>query len=56
MFIKHFLVGMGSVLALPSSPLYRYPYRNSGEGLRADCLKVGHDIYNIWERRDVSGE
>lgn len=55
-FIKYFFLGMGSILSLPSAPLYRYPYRNSAEGLRADCIKVGHDIYNLWERRNVSGE
>ena len=56
MFWKDFIVGMGSILSLPAAPLYRYPYRNSAEGLRADCLKVGHDIYNLWERRDDAGE
>jgi len=42
--LKNMLSGMGSVLRIPASPLYRYPYRQSGEGLRSDWLKIGKDV------------
>lgn len=47
-FFKALLMGMGSVLALPASALYRYPYRNSAEGLHGDMGKIGKDIESAW--------
>ncbi len=46
--IRDFLVGVFSVLKITSSPLlYRYPYRNSAEGLHKDWMSIGNDIQNI---------
>lgn len=46
--IRNFFVGIFSVLKITSSPLlYRYPYRNSAEGLRKDWVNIGQDIENI---------
>ncbi len=36
--------GTISFMSVFASPLYRYPYRNSGEALRGDWLKLGKDI------------
>lgn len=36
------------MLKITSSPLlYRYPYRNSAEGLRKDWVNIGRDIQTI---------
>ncbi|MEZ5691477.1 MAG: hypothetical protein R3D71_07425 [Rickettsiales bacterium] len=46
--IRDFTVGIFSVLKITSSPLlYRYPYKNSAEGLRKDWISIGQDIENI---------
>lgn len=40
-----FLQGLFSVLTATSAPaLYRYPYRNGAEGMRADWMRVGEDM------------
>lgn len=36
--------GVMSVLTVTSSPLYRYPYRNSAEAFRGDFKRIGSDI------------
>ena len=38
------LGGMSRLFAITTPPLYRYPYRNSAEGLRGDMLRIGKDI------------
>ncbi|MEK6746867.1 MAG: hypothetical protein ABL867_06405 [Rickettsiales bacterium] len=46
--MKDFFSGIFSVLKITSSPLlYRYPYRNSAEGLRKDWVNIGRDIQII---------
>lgn len=46
--VGDFFVGMLSVLKTVGAPLlYRYPYRISGEGLRADWSSIGKDIESI---------
>jgi len=46
--IHDFVFGLLSVLKTTGGPLlYRYPYRNSAEGLRADWLNIGKDIHNV---------
>lgn len=46
--IRDFFIGIFSVLKITSSPLlYRYPYRNSAEGLRKDWINIGNDIQSI---------
>ncbi len=44
MFLWEALKGIISVLTVNSSPLYRYPYRNSAEAFRGDWKKIGQDI------------
>ncbi len=46
--MRDFCVGIFSVLKLTGSPLlYRYPYRNSAEGLHKDWVSIGSDIQSI---------
>ena len=46
--MRDFFVGVFSVLKITSSPLlYRYPYRNSAEGLHKDWRSIGDDIQSI---------
>lgn len=46
--IRNFSVGMVSVLRITGAPLlYRYPYRTSAEGLRADWSSIGKDIHSV---------
>jgi hypothetical protein len=46
--IGAFVQGLFSVLQVTSAPmLYRYPYRTSAEGLRADWNSIGQDIENV---------
>jgi len=41
-------MGLVSVLKTTGGPLlYRYPYRNSAEGLHADWVNIGKDIQSI---------
>jgi len=45
---KSFLGGALSVLQVTSAPLlYRYPYRNSGEGLRSDWQRIAGDVESV---------
>lgn len=45
---KNFIVGALSVLKITGSPLlYRYPYRTSWEGLRADWNSISGDISSV---------
>lgn len=60
--VRDFVAGLLSVLKTVGAPmLYRYPYRNSGEGFRADWQNIGKDIEDVighlkteadYERRD----
>lgn len=46
--MRNFAQGIFTVIRLTGAPLlYRYPYRNSAEALRADWLKVGGDIESV---------
>jgi hypothetical protein len=46
--VGDFVIGLVSVLKTVGAPmLYRYPYRNSGEGLRSDWLSIGKDINSV---------
>jgi hypothetical protein len=46
--LKDFSIGLVSVLKITGAPmLYRYPYRISGEGLRADWNNIGQDIESV---------
>ena len=43
--MRNFAHGIFTVLKLTGSPLlYRYPYRNSAEGLRSDWARIAGDI------------
>lgn len=45
--MENFTGGLLSVLKVLGAPLlYRYPYRNSAEGLRADWRHIGDDVDN----------
>ncbi len=55
--IRNFFTGIFSVLKITSSPLlYRYPYRNSAEGLRKDWLCIGRDIKTIIGKLEESSD
>jgi hypothetical protein len=46
--LRNFFAGIFSVLKITGAPLlYRYPYRNSAEGLRKDWVNIGRDIQSI---------
>lgn len=46
--MRNFAHGIFMVLKLTGAPLlYRYPYRNSAEGLRKDWLNIGSDIDSV---------
>jgi hypothetical protein len=46
--IQNFVSGLFSVLKITGAPLlYRYPYRNSAEGLRSDWSHIGQDIESV---------
>lgn len=49
-FVRSILMGVSSVLSVTSSPLYRYPYRNTHEGLAADFKHIGKDIEMALQR------
>ncbi len=44
LFYSEFLRGLATVLSFTSSPLYRYPYRNSAEAMWGDWKRIGDDI------------
>lgn len=44
MFWQSVIKGLVSTLIIPSSELYRYPYRNAGEAFRGDWKRIGGDI------------
>lgn len=50
--IWHFLRGIVSLFSVTTSPLYRYPYWNSAEGLIGDWNRIGRDIESTLERKD----
>ncbi len=41
---KSLLHGFALPVEVMMSPLYRYPYRQAGEALRGDWLRIGGDI------------
>lgn len=41
---KSLLHGFALPVEVMMSPLYRYPYRQAGEALRGDWLRIGDDI------------
>lgn len=46
--IGDFVRGMVSVLKITGASLmYRYPYRNSAEGLHKDWLSISRDIESV---------
>ena len=50
---RTFTNGLLSVLHVTASPmLYRYPYRISAEGMRADWNRISEDITNAVGRLD----
>lgn len=50
---RSFLNGAFSVLHVTAAPmLYRYPYRISAEGMRADWNRISEDITNTVGRLD----
>jgi hypothetical protein len=49
--ILTFLQGLISVLKVIGGPMvYRYPYRTSAEGIRADWQSIGKDIKNVMDK------
>ncbi len=49
--VRYFIGGFLSALQVTSAPLlYRYPYRNSAEGLHADWRNIGQDIESVMGR------
>ncbi len=58
-FFRALFASLGSPMEMTTSPLYRYPYRKTGEGLRGDWQKIGKDIESantpiyMAEERDV---
>ncbi|MFO0389900.1 MAG: hypothetical protein ACK502_09330 [Alphaproteobacteria bacterium] len=51
--IHNFMSGLLSVLKITGSPLlYRYPYRNSAEGLRSDWSRIGDDVESVMGRME----
>lgn len=49
--MHNFMTGLLSVLKVNGAPLlYRYPYRNSGEGMRADWGRIGDDVESVMGR------
>lgn len=51
--MKHlfdFFAGFGRLFRITVPPLYRYPYRNSAEGLRGDMLRLGKDIKFVLDK------
>lgn len=43
-FFKSLIQGVALPVEVMMSPLYRYPYRQAGEALRGDWLRIGGDI------------
>ena len=57
--LSNFVLGLVSVLKITSAPmLYRYPFRISGEGLRADWQKISGYMCIVTDRmrQDDSNE
>lgn len=49
--IQTFVRALLSVMKVMGGPMmYRYPYRTSAEGMRADWLNIGKDIQNVMYR------
>jgi hypothetical protein len=52
--MRHFVAGLFSVLKIVGAPmLYRYPYRTSAEGLRADWNNIGQDIQSVMGKMEA---
>jgi len=52
MFVMNVLLGMGSVLSLSASELYRYPYRAPYQGFAGDWKRMGDDVAAALEFED----
>ena len=53
----NFARGLLSVIKITaSSMLYRYPYRTSAEGLRADWTSIGKDIDSVIGRLEKAAD
>lgn len=51
--MRNFASGLLSVLKITGAPLlYRYPYRNSMEGMHSDWSRIGDDIESVMGRMD----
>ncbi len=51
--MHNFMTGLLSVLKITGAPLlYRYPYRNSAEGMRSDWSRIGDDVESVMGRMD----
>ena len=50
--LLNFLDGLSRQFAITTPPLYRYPYRNSAEGLRGDMNRIGKDIKYLLDKED----
>ena len=48
--------GFGGAVQLTASPLYRSPYRNSGEAIRGDWLRIGKDIESTLNKEEDHDE
>jgi hypothetical protein len=54
-FAKNFLRGIALPLEITTSPLYRYPYRQAGEALRGDWLRIGEDVESVTQNEHMHG-
>lgn len=49
--IQTFVRGLLSVMKVLGGPMmYRYPYRTTAEGMRADWANISKDIENVMSR------
>ena len=55
--MHNFMSGLLSVLKVTGAPLlYRYPYRNSAEGMRSDWRRIGDDMESVMGRMQRDGD
>ena len=55
--VGDFVYGLLHVIKVTGgSLLYRYPYRTSAEGLRADWVNIGKDIESVMGKLQGSGD
>lgn len=51
-FFRQCMGGVSAVLTISSTPLYRFPYRNSMEAMVGDWRRIGKDISAVMEKLD----